>query len=339
MRWSEQEIEYLKKNYAHQSNELISSNLNRTVDSIMNMAYTLKLKKTAEQRSKMIGKRNKMVGRDLNYETLKKIAANYKTRADFQRNDSSAYKAARLSDKLDEICTHMIKQSFSIPQLILKFILSEVLDKNIHYNTRKVIKPYELDIYLPDYKLAFEYNGKGWHIEERVDKYKLCQEKSITLFTIFENSRNYEIDIKSQLINLLPEINAIINRKISSDVIENLTINSVIFDDILDEEYINNICNKYQSYVEFRKSNILLYNKLRKINKLNEYTKHMIKGYKYWNVEQIKEEISKYEYIDELINKSHSCYSWVKRNKREDLLINLKFKQNKKLKIPAINQC
>jgi hypothetical protein len=30
-------------------------------------------------------------------------------------------------------------------------------------NDRKVIKPKEIDIYLPDLKLGFEYQGEHWH--------------------------------------------------------------------------------------------------------------------------------------------------------------------------------
>ena len=38
---------------------------------------------------------------------------------------------------------------------------------NIELRTRKVINPYEIDIYLPDYKLGIEYNGVYWHSESK----------------------------------------------------------------------------------------------------------------------------------------------------------------------------
>ncbi len=66
-------------------------------------------------------------------------------------------------------------------------------------NTRKIIKPFELDFYLPDYKLAFELNGSFWHscgieyfedrkfCEERhLKKQILCEEAGIHLIQFFD---------------------------------------------------------------------------------------------------------------------------------------------------------
>ena len=59
-------------------------------------------------------------------------------------------------------------------------------------NTRGIISPYELDIYLPDFNLAIEYNGSYWHSEGRkgkeyhLNKTELCNEKGIQLLHIFD---------------------------------------------------------------------------------------------------------------------------------------------------------
>ncbi len=60
--------------------------------------------------------------------------------------------------------------------------------------TRKVISPYELDIYLPEIKVAIEYCGLYWHIEVRgkdKDYYRnkmlWCHEKGVRLITVFED--------------------------------------------------------------------------------------------------------------------------------------------------------
>lgn len=63
---------------------------------------------------------------------------------------------------------------------------------------RKILKPKELDIYLPDHNIAIEYCGEYWHSlksEEQVRegrlnhyrKYINCKEKGIRLITIYES--------------------------------------------------------------------------------------------------------------------------------------------------------
>ena len=49
----------------------------------------------------------------------------------------------------------------------------------IEPNNRRIISPKELDIYIPDLKLAIEYNGTYWHAEERQNNIYFHREKSI----------------------------------------------------------------------------------------------------------------------------------------------------------------
>ena len=63
-------------------------------------------------------------------------------------------------------------------------------------STRKVISPYELDIYVESHKFAIEFNGLYWHSDEYKDKKyhlmktEMCEELGITLLHIFENEWN-----------------------------------------------------------------------------------------------------------------------------------------------------
>ena len=84
-----------------------------------------------------------------------------------------------------------------------------------HYNgeiitlSKKVIGE-ELDIYLPEFKLAIEFNGLYWHNEITKDKNyhkrksDLCKDKGIQLIHIWEDDWNYKQDIvKSMILNKL----------------------------------------------------------------------------------------------------------------------------------------
>lgn len=73
---------------------------------------------------------------------------------------------------------------------------------NIISNTRKLIPPKEVDIYLPDHNLAIEFNGLFWHHEGihpdplyHYNKFKACEEKGISLLSIFSNSWEEKKDI------------------------------------------------------------------------------------------------------------------------------------------------
>lgn len=72
--------------------------------------------------------------------------------------------------------------------------LKELGLKNIIHNDRDVISPLELDVYLPDYNLAIEFNGLYWHSELQGkgkdyhnQKTQACEEKGIHLIQIFED--------------------------------------------------------------------------------------------------------------------------------------------------------
>lgn len=323
--WTESEINYLKNNYSDKFNFELSKVLNRTEMSIYVKANKLGLKKTISHKSKCISKRNKMVGRDLTIELLHNIGKKYKTRSEFQKNDPSAYSSARLKNILDSVCSHMITKSFSIPQLILKDIVSKIYKTdNVLYNDRKVLKPYEIDVFLPDYGIGFEYNGKGWHNENKNDtiKNKMSLDKNITIITINENNRDYEEDIKTQLINNLKRLNI----NISVDDIKNVVISNP-YHEVYNLDDLIKITKKYDSFKIFHKMEYPIYLKITKLGLIDELTKHMCCRRKKREMNEVIEKINKYHYLNDLISQDKGTYSYVKKNKLDYLLINLKRKK------------
>ena len=82
-------------------------------------------------------------------------------------------------------------------------------DHNIKYklHDRTIIKPFELNIYIPDYKLAIECNGVYWHSEVigtnknyHQNKSVLCEEQGIQLMHIWEDDWKYH---KDQILDIL----------------------------------------------------------------------------------------------------------------------------------------
>ncbi|MFW6281854.1 MAG: hypothetical protein ACOC1O_03555 [bacterium] len=87
-------------------------------------------------------------------------------------------------------------------------------------NDKSIIHPYELDIYIPELKLAFEFNGLYWHNENFVEKNyhlnktELCESKGIHLIHIYEDDWKFKKDIvKSRILNLLGKSKKIYARK------------------------------------------------------------------------------------------------------------------------------
>ncbi len=331
MKWTDDQIETLKELYPNNRNEDIMKLMGLSEMTIRNKAGRLGLIKTKEHKSKMIGNRNKIVGTDITLDVMRETALKYKTRGEFQRLDNSIYTTTRVAGLLDEFCSHMIKGNYSIPQLILYFIINEIFDCEVIYNTKDIISPYELDVFIPKYNIAFEYDGKHWHKDNKKDliKNKICNDRNIKLIRIVENARDYIKDIKEQLVINIDFIKKYTN--ITNEFILNIR-EDIIYDfvnnNINDIEDIRKIISKYKKYSDFRKNELKLYQKLINRNLLSELNcleKELI----YWDDELIKNEINKYEYLGEFIKKSYGCYLHIKKNKKEYLLEKLRRKNCK----------
>ena len=113
-----------------------------------------------------------------------------------------------------------LHKSSKVENELLLFIKNNY-DSEIVSNSKKIILGYELDIYIPDLKLAFEFNGLYWHNELSKDKnYHLiktdsCEKQNIQLIHIYEDDWEFKRDIvKSMILNKLGKtINKIYARK------------------------------------------------------------------------------------------------------------------------------
>ena len=85
--------------------------------------------------------------------------------------------------------------------------ITENLKIEIVENSKKIIKPFELDIYVPDLKIGIEYNGLYWHSDKNQDyhlnKTLMCERLGIRLIHIFEDEW---IQNKKKLKTLLSKI-------------------------------------------------------------------------------------------------------------------------------------
>lgn len=219
---------------------------------------------------------------------------------------------------------------------------------NIIHGDNKAIYPYQIDVYLPDYKLGIEYNGIFYHsyYKEETDKEKeyhlnktiRAKNKGIKLLHIFENEwinktkrkiwesiineyLNIDIIVKNikikhiskETIILFLKDNSLKNYEKSNINIalysDNVIVSIISLSNIDSNNYIlNNFCNKNFS---FNKNNFKLLMK-HFIDNYNPYSILSKLDFRYEN-EKIYEENSFY-----FIEKTYPNYSYIKNNKFYD---------------------
>jgi len=108
-----------------------------------------------------------------------------------------------------DIPIHYWHQASSIQQRdVEQFILNS--NTKIETRNRKLIYPYELDIFLQDYNIAIEYCGLYWHSSEYKNnnyhkiKYDMCNKLGIRLITIFSDEWLYNRTlVEHKILNLI----------------------------------------------------------------------------------------------------------------------------------------
>jgi hypothetical protein len=212
---------------------------------------------------------------------LKDIALKYSTRGEWQRKHRSSYMSSLSFGKPfhNSICGHMVKVSFSIPQLMCKKLFEHLLNDKCIYNDRITIAPQELDIYFSNFLFAVEYNGWRWHkmpdaISRDIRKIDKCKEMGIFIFVIHQTQHmDYEFDIKSQVKNNIGIINRWLKLDISPQEVDDINCQSV-YADIINFNYknlgdIDNKSKNCSSIVEFQKKYRNEYEYLKKSNKIH----------------------------------------------------------------------
>lgn len=144
------------------------------------------------------------------------------------------------------ICTNCnpITDSSSLSENDLYDFIKDNYKGEIIRNDRKTISPYEIDIYLPDLKIGFEFNGVFWHSDKFKDssyhlsKYNCSIKNNIKLYTIWEDDWNIKKEIcKSFILNKINMSNSIMARK--TNIVEINYNESRYF---LDESHLQGDC-------------------------------------------------------------------------------------------------
>lgn len=209
-RWNNIETEKLKELKEKISNT-IKEYWNNYNSSYHKPEYKNKLKISQKNRRKI--DRESLISR-INKETDFSIIGSYTTAG------KSCFFQCKKCNKIFETIWNYLQQGKKCPscgQISISKSEEELreflknLGLTIIENSKKIIPPKELDIFIPDLKIAIEYNGLYWHSEQNIKEpnYHLiktneCKKQGIQLIQIFEDEWLFKKDIvKSRLKQIL----------------------------------------------------------------------------------------------------------------------------------------
>lgn len=86
--------------------------------------------------------------------------------------------------------------------------ITNIYKHTVYHNSRNIIPHYELDVYIPKLKIAFEFNGIKWHSIENgmnkdyhLNKSLICRQNGIRLVHIYEfEDFNEQLNLAKQLV-------------------------------------------------------------------------------------------------------------------------------------------
>lgn len=138
-----------------------------------------------------------------------------------------------------ELCTNCNPQFECVPEKEISEFLDSIGIAHIKRN-RTIIKPYEIDIYIPEYRIAIEHNGIYWHSELFIDnkyhqnKRLACEKVGIHLISIWEDEWKYNKElIKSLISNFVGK-----SMKIGARKTEIRSVNTIDAKSFLNENHL-----------------------------------------------------------------------------------------------------
>lgn len=129
-------------------------------------------------------------------------------------------------------CPRCLPKTISKEEIAIANFLSAYTQ--VVRNDKTIISPQEIDIYLPEFNIAIEYNGDYWHStihrkdpKYHIKKYLDCKEKGIHLIQIFEHEWLSKSDIiKNRLLSVINKSSKTYARKTKVQEISNAQANS-----------------------------------------------------------------------------------------------------------------
>ena len=164
-----------------------------------------------------------------------------------------------INEQLDKIGKNYSHSSKDERDLV-KFVKSIYCDEIIE-NDRKTIFPKELDVYIPNKKVAIEFDGLYWHSTEHqknknyhLDKTTMCEKKGIRLIHVFEDEWKFKQNIVKSIIS---SSLGIYERKIFARKCEVKEIGDREFRNFCDKNHIQGECNSSERLGLFYEGELL----------------------------------------------------------------------------------
>lgn len=153
---------------------------------------------------------------------------------------------------------------------LFQFIQQLLPNEIIEFENRKLIKPFEVDIYIPSRKLAIEFDGIYWHSDKfehdshLLEKTNMTQLKDVELIHIFEDEWIYKREIVK---SILKTKLGIIDRRIYARKCEIREVSNILAEDFLNQNHLQGSVNskiRYGLYFNNELVSLMTFGGLRK---------------------------------------------------------------------------